>query len=560
MAPTTPMGSTRPHPITAGPSGAEQRERSRLGVPSSATEVVLVCESTHWDPNWLVDSNRYYRSFVRPTLDRVLTELTAEPRRVFDLECVFFVERYWRDRPGRRDEFAALVNEGRLRFTGCGVTTPDTLLPEDESLLRDLLIGQEWLRARGMETEPRLLYLPDSFGHSPGLPALMGAAGVEYAAICRIDGMRFPGADLEPARNNPRPGTSAARLIAAGTADFVWRAPDGSEVLTHWMSHGYGHGDMIASGGISRALGLPVSWPDRRPRNVDRRVEGYLADLAPLGMTPYRLLAIGFDFVRPVPRLVELLDAWNDRHHEASGVWLVNAGLDDYFELIAGHRERLPTIELDPNPYWMGFYAGRPDLKTMARDLGRRLVAVGAATALEAHVGRGPHDAPDPAVARSEPPSSRVEWWTAATSNHHDFVTGTAPDRVANGEQSASLAAAIGTTPWPDRDPDYPDTAAGGEPLEVRDDGGLVVVVAPWGSVTFDPRRGGALVGFTDSGGEERLAAPSLELRSYTDSGGLWRLGNELHGGRWALTDSSARHPRRCGSSATAASSTSRST
>ena len=67
----------------------------------------------------------------------------------------------------------------RLHFTGSGVTTPDTLLPEDELILRDLLVGQEWLRSRGMHQEPRLLYLPDSFGHSPGLPALLHAAGID---------------------------------------------------------------------------------------------------------------------------------------------------------------------------------------------------------------------------------------------------------------------------------------------------------------------------------------------------------------------------------------------
>jgi hypothetical protein len=510
---------------------SEDALRSRLGIPADSTEVVVVAESSHWDPNWLMSSDRYYRSCVRPSIDRALDALAAEPRRVFSLECLFFVDLYWRDRPERRPELVELVNEGRLRFTGCGVTTPDTLLPEDELLLRDLLVGQEWLRSRGMDQEPRLLYLPDSFGHSPGLPALLAAGGFDYAAVCRIDGMRFPGADMEPATNFPRPGTSAAHLLTEGTADFVWRSVDGSEVLTHWMAHGYGHGDMIASGGLSRIMGLPAAWPDRRPGRVDARIDRYLTELRCIARTPYRLLAIGYDFVRPVPRLVELLDDWNVRHHERTGTWLVNAAIDDYLDLVSHHRDDLPTIELDPNPYWMGFYATRPGLKASARELGRRLLAVDAHEATSVLTGTN---------SQRIPPAQRAQWWIAATSNHHDFVTGTAPDRVARKEQAAWLTSAIDATPWPDPRPD--EESAPGE-LTVRHERRRTVVTTPWGSATFDSGRGGALIGLTDHTGTELLAGPSLELRAYADGGGLWRLGNEFYGGRWSLTDASTQHP-----------------
>ncbi|MFV0316776.1 MAG: hypothetical protein ACK5O2_07400, partial [Microthrixaceae bacterium] len=87
---------------TRAASTVEHDTRVRLGVPDSATEVVVATESTHWDPNWLFSSDRYYRFCVRPTLDAVLDELEAEPRRIYGLECVFFVQRYWQDRPERR--------------------------------------------------------------------------------------------------------------------------------------------------------------------------------------------------------------------------------------------------------------------------------------------------------------------------------------------------------------------------------------------------------------------------------------------------------------------------
>ncbi len=538
------MGSPNRSDSSGVPDGPPPRSeaalRAALGIPASATEVVVVAESTHWDPNWLVDSGRYYRWCVRPTLEAVIDALEREPRRVFSLECMFFVDRYWRDRPDRRERFRSLVNDGRLHFTGAGVTTPDTLLPEDELILRDLLVGQEWLRNREMNQEPRLLYLPDSFGHSPGLPALARAAGVDRIAVCRIAGMRFPGADLERAANFPRPDTSAAQLLESRTADFVWRAPDGSEALTHWMAHGYGQGDMIASGGLSRALGLPVSWPDRRPAHVDHRVERYLDQLRAVALTPYRLLPIGFDFVRPIPRLVELLDDWNDRNHTRTGTWLVNGTIDDYLDLVDHHRDRLPTITLDPNPYWMGFYASRPEIKAAARDLGRRLIARDVMEVVS-----------PPRADRAGESAEPDQWWIAVTSNHHDFVTGTAPDRVAHGEQRRWLDDAITRAPWPAvRSVPAPAGSSGSTggapratapPLEVERRGPTVTLLGKWGSITFDPTLGGAAVSATDEDGAELLDSPSLVVASYRDSGGLWRMGQEINGGRWSRADRSDR-------------------
>ena len=64
-----------------------------------------------------------------------------------------------------------------------------------------------------------------------------------------------------------------------------------------------------------------------------------------------------------------LPDRYNRNHYPKTGVWAVNAGLDDYLSLVELHRDRLPVIELDPNPYWTGFYTARPTLKARCRSL-----------------------------------------------------------------------------------------------------------------------------------------------------------------------------------------------
>lgn len=550
-----------------------------FGIPGDANQVMVVAESTHWDPNWMLTSSQYYRLLVRRTLDQVLDALTCDPRRVFGLESVFFVDLYWNDRPERRGTFRTLVERGQLVFSGCGVTTPDTLLPTDEMLLRDLLIGQEWIRSHGMTQEPRTLYLPDSFGHSPALPSVASAAGIDNVAFYRIDGMFFAGGETDPIRSFPRPGSSAESLEKTVGPDFIWQGPDGSEVLAHWLAHGYGHGDMIASRGFTRTLQLPLSWSARRPKTVARRIRRYADELATSARTPYLLLALGHDFVAPVPDLVSIIDEWNRLHYDSTGLWLVNASMEDYFSLVSFHRDRLDTIEFDPNPCWSGFYASRPDLKATARRLHGDLIAADHQHAVEYANTHAATDGGTPVRAAGHTGSTHgtlmEAWWTGVTSNHHDFITGTSPDRVAHGEQQPALQRALqllGADPSRSRasgteaaahrvEPPADHVGTGATAPDVRApvqhvdpadtgivwsrSGSLVKIELGWARAVFDEARGGTLRSLVDRSGRDLIEGCALALHSHRDGGGLWRMGFEFRGGTWRTADRSCINPSR---------------
>lgn len=481
----------------------------------------------------MLRSTEYFKLLVRRTLDRVLDALLADPRRVFGLESVFFPDMYWNARPEMRDTFRMLVEDGRLTFSGCGVTTPDTLLPSDEMLLRDLLIGQEWLRSRRMTVEPRTLYLPDSFGHSPGLPAVLTAAGVDNVAFHRIDGMFFPGGETDRRDGFPRPGSTASLLTDVTGPDVVWRAPDGSEVLAHWVANGYGYGDMIASRGFTRTLQLPLSFPSHDRALSDSRIRRCADELSRTARTPYMLLTIGHDFVNPVPNLIGVIDGWNERHYDRTGLWLVNASMDSYFSLLRSHRHELPVVDLDPNPCWTGFYSSRPDLKEAARSLEASLLVHDQRVAREA-IASGE-------IAPIE--RSPEAWWIGVSSNHHDFITGTSGNHVALGEQQPWLARAAESLDTAFSPPTIHDRPGGS--VGVTRSGTITTVELPWATAIFDADRGGTLVSLTDRSGTELVDRSALELRSHHDSGGLWRMGCEFRGGRWAMVDKTGeRHAR----------------
>jgi hypothetical protein len=81
----------------------EQTLRNRLGIPTDARHVLVFAESSHWDPDWLFTSDEYFDRWVRRNLDTALDELLHDPRRVYSIECMFFLRKYWDANPERHD-------------------------------------------------------------------------------------------------------------------------------------------------------------------------------------------------------------------------------------------------------------------------------------------------------------------------------------------------------------------------------------------------------------------------------------------------------------------------
>ncbi len=524
--------------MTPGAPPAEAELRARLGIPRDARRVLFFTESSHWDTSWLSTSEEYFEGRCAPILEAVLRALERDPRRVYCVESVFFLKLFWERRPAARERLRELVARRQLRLLSASLTTPDTLLPHPEALLRDFQLGQAWLTASGLPAAPRTATFPDNFGHSPHLPSLMKAVSVDAVALTRIDGMYFVAADWRPRRRFPLPGSSAELLAKElRTLDFVWRSDDGAEVLCHWNAFGYFQGDMIAHLGAVRWNGLVAAVPWRTRRHLARRIDRYVRELGPLSRTPYLLCPIGMDFNDPVDRLPELLDRENRERYGATGTWTVLGGLDDYFALVGCHRADLPALAFDPNPYWMGCYASRPELKRRPRRIARRLVLA------EAHGSLAPEN-------RELAAALREGWERLVLLNHHDAITGTSTDRVFEGEQRAwmdeaerAAGRALGLAAAEGAGRSEPAGEAG-RPRVAWLPGRRLSVDAGRVSLVFDEARGGCLASLVLDG-EELLAGPGLDLVAHADDGGLWRLGHEFAGGAFRAVDRASARPAR---------------
>jgi mannosylglycerate hydrolase len=260
----------------------------------------VVVPHTHWDREWYApfETMRFHLvKFFDELIDLIEREPSL-PAFLLDGQAVM-VEDYLEVRRDQRDRVVRLVAAGRLR-PGPNYVQPDEFHVSGEALVRNLLIGCQvagefgWVVREG--------YLPDTFGHVAQLPQILRGFGIEtfYA-------MRGFGEDPD-------------RL----GCQFWWQAPDGSRVLTEWLTESYSNAAVLTADPERMLLhhGALVRY-DSLPELLDR--------MGPRAATGVLLLLNGGDHLRvqhDVAGMVKSLDAG-----VAADIRL--GSLEDFHELVA---------------------------------------------------------------------------------------------------------------------------------------------------------------------------------------------------------------------------------
>jgi hypothetical protein len=297
---------------------------------------------------------------------------------------------------------------------------------------------------------------------------------------------------------------------------------------------------MIALSGIIRWMGRNVGFPARSPGKVAKKIDSYIRQLSPLSPTPYMFCPIGCDFVDPIPDLVSLLDGYNRTRYQETGVYAVNAGLDDYMDLVSCHKDSLYELELDMNPYWMGFYAARPEMKKRCKRLSQDLIL---GEKLLATI-----DDETAATLDAERQLDRA-WEKLAVSNHHDFITGTSPDKVWEEEQRPWLTTAQGQAQSVINKASALHAISSPSRNKARAPSwnlaeGTLTVESPYYRIRLDEGIGGCITQWIDlESGTCLLTGPGNDIVSYKDTGGLWRMGHEYWGGTFKAEEKASGLP-----------------
>ncbi len=387
-------------------------ERAELAAEIRAAETgwtMWMVSHFHYDPVWWDTQGEFTESRlllpdsggrlpdVRTAFELVelhLAHAREDPDYKFVLAEIDYLKPYLDTHPEHRAELRQLIADGRVEIVGGNYNEPNTNLTGAESTIRNAIYGLGYQRdvAGG---DPRTAWMLDVFGHDPGYPGLMAAAGLTESAWAR--GPYHQWGPLRTVGDNSRMQLRS---------EFEWVSPDGRGLLTSYMPNHYGAG-----------------WSTHQAADLagaEQAALGEFRSLAPVAATRNVLLPVGADHVIPSRWVTAIHRDWNSRY-----VWprFVTAVPREFFAAVradaAGRGSWLVPQTRDMNPVYPGKDVSYIDTKQAQR-------------AAEVAVRDGELLATLAWLAGAGYPAQSLDkaWRQLVFGAHHDAITGTESDQV----------------------------------------------------------------------------------------------------------------------------------
>lgn len=178
---------------------------------------VHVVTHTHWDREWYAPFEIF-----KGRLFNLIDELTENMEKYSDFRHFMLdgqtvaLEDYLKVHHENKEKLAKLIRERKI-IVGPWYILPDEFLVAGEAMIRNFLIGQSVLETLGVPSM-KIGYLPDMFGHNAYTPSVLKGLGLKAAVVWRGVG------------------------DACRDTEFIWKSPNGDEIPTVNLIHGYGNG------------------------------------------------------------------------------------------------------------------------------------------------------------------------------------------------------------------------------------------------------------------------------------------------------------------------------
>jgi alpha-mannosidase len=167
--------------------------------------------NSHIDAAWLWPKSETV-DVVKRTFTTALQLMNEYPDYTFSQSAAQYTEWMAEKYPALNEQIKQRVKEGRWEIVGGMWVEPDLNLPDGESQVRQLLLGQRYFQQQYGVTA-RIGWNPDSFGYNWQLPQIYKRSGLDYFVTQK---MHWNDTNQLPFRI------------------FWWESPDGSKVLTYF--------------------------------------------------------------------------------------------------------------------------------------------------------------------------------------------------------------------------------------------------------------------------------------------------------------------------------------
>jgi hypothetical protein len=407
-------GSTRRVTVTVtGEDGTARAQAEAVITAAEPGWTMWMVSHFHYDPVWWNTQGQFTESRlalpdedgavpdVRSAFELVgahLDKARRDPDYTFVLAEIDYLKPYFDTFPQDREDLRRLMAEGRVEIVGGNYNEPNTNLICAEAIIRNAVYGIGFQRDV-FGGDPRSAWMLDAFGHDPGYPGLMAAAGLTSSAWARGPFHQW----------GPSGAEGGDRRMQFGT-EFEWISPDGQGLLTAYMAHHYGAG-----------------WKLHTPPDLEaaeREAYGQFRGLAQVATTRNVLLPVGSDHVIPARWVTDIHRDWNQRY-----VWprFTTAVPRDFFDAVraeaagpgASSGAWITPQTRDMNPVYTGKDVSYIDTKQAQRAI-ETAVAEAERLGTLAWLAGAPY--PDAAVDKA--------WRLLAYGAHHDGITGVESDQV----------------------------------------------------------------------------------------------------------------------------------
>lgn len=287
---------------------------------------IYMIGNAHLDPVWLW---RYMEGFaeIKATFRCALDRIGQSGDFVFTSACAAYYEWVEQNEPAMFEKIREAVKEGRWSIAGGMWIQPDCNIPGGESFARHMLISQRYFKEKFGKIA-KTGYNVDSFGHNASLPQILKKSGVDSYVYMRPDDQ------------NEKKYPFESNL-------FLWRAPDGSEVMTYRILGAY----------CLRLGGGDFELYENKARSD--------------GEDKMMFYGVGNHGGGPTAKMVEIIQ---DKIKENRNFEYIFSCPEQYFADMTKKSRSLPVLDGDMQHHASGCYSANAAVKAQNREAENRLL------------------------------------------------------------------------------------------------------------------------------------------------------------------------------------------
>jgi alpha-mannosidase len=252
-------------------------------------DVIYLVPHTHYDAIWIFTKEDYFYINIDLILKKVIDLLGTTKNYKFLIEQAYIVEELEKRHFELFKKIKKYVKQGRIEIAGGEYLMADTMLPQEETLIREIRFGKEYFKKK-LGADVNVMWQADSFGLNAQLPQIYRKSGYKYLAFRRGCPEKNP-------------------------SEFIWEALDGTKIVTHFMPLGY-------------RAGLDF-----------RKLKKTYGKLKKVAATNNILMPSGSGVTLPQEETMEVVKNWNKNNNKSK---IKIAIPSQFFRSLHGHIKKLP--------------------------------------------------------------------------------------------------------------------------------------------------------------------------------------------------------------------------